>query len=74
MRIIVQVRANAKQPKVEEVGENQYKVWVDAPAKENKANLRLIEILSRHLGVPFGAIRFVSGMTSKMKVLEIREY
>ncbi|PIR87042.1 MAG: hypothetical protein COU11_02315 [Candidatus Harrisonbacteria bacterium CG10_big_fil_rev_8_21_14_0_10_49_15] len=73
MRIIVQVRANAKQAKVDCLGNDTYKVWVDAPAKENKANLRLIEIMSRHLGVPFGAIRFVSGMTSKMKVLEVRE-
>jgi uncharacterized protein len=49
----------------------QYKVKVDAKAVDGKANIRLIEILAEHFDVPFGAIRIISGATSKEKVIEV---
>ena len=41
---------------------------VRAPAKDNKANLSLVKLLSKHFGKP---VRIVSGARRKRKVVEI---
>ena len=46
-------------------------VKVNAPAKEGKANKKLVEILSKHFSKPKSSIRIVKGLTSKNKVIEI---
>jgi len=71
MKIIVKVKAGAKENKVEIMENGDYVVKVKEPAKENKANFAVIEALSEHFKVSFSAIRLVSGRTSKQKVFEI---
>ncbi|PIR87589.1 MAG: hypothetical protein COU10_03765 [Candidatus Harrisonbacteria bacterium CG10_big_fil_rev_8_21_14_0_10_45_28] len=71
MKITVEARPGQKVASVEKVGEGRYRVKIDAPAKENKANLRLLEILAEYFDVPFSCVRFVSGAKSKIKILEI---
>lgn len=71
VRIKVLVKPGVKVSKIEKTSEGEYTVWVDAPAKENKANIRLLNILSEYLQVPVSSIRFVSGVKGRVKVLEI---
>jgi len=70
MKIDVMVIPNSKQAKVErnEVG---LRVKVNAPAKEGKANKKLIEILAKHYSRPKSSIKIIRGLTSKKKLIEI---
>lgn len=71
MRISVRATPNAKKSEVVETSPGVFKVKVNAKAVDGAANIRLIEILAEHFKVPFGAIRIMSGATSREKVIEI---
>lgn len=73
MRVFVRVIPNAKKAEVERIGEDAFKVKVDAPATKGKANKRLIEILSDYFHVPKSRISIVSGAGSRKKILRISE-
>ncbi len=71
MKIQVRVQPNAKKPEVIELSPGAFKVKVNAKAIDGAANIRLIEILAEHFQVSFGAIRIISGATSREKAIEI---
>lgn len=71
MRINVRVTANARSPTVAKVGESSYRVRVDAPAVEGRANERLLEILAEHFGTKKARVRLLSGSRGRDKVLEV---
>ena len=70
MKIDVRVIPNSKQAKVEK-NEAGLKVKVNAPAKEGKANKKLIEILAKHFARPKSSIKIIRGLTSQNKLIEI---
>ncbi|PIU67712.1 MAG: hypothetical protein COS84_03880, partial [Armatimonadetes bacterium CG07_land_8_20_14_0_80_40_9] len=57
LKIQVKVIPNSKEAKIKEESEKILKVKVDAPAREGKANKRLIEILARHFSKPKTSIK-----------------
>ncbi|MCD6080891.1 MAG: hypothetical protein B6D53_00960 [Candidatus Omnitrophica bacterium 4484_49] len=70
MKLSIKVIPNARRSEVvEETG--FLKVKVDAPAKEGKANKRLIEILAEHFKIPKSKIKILKGHNSKNKLVEI---
>lgn len=69
MIIEVVVKANAKENKVEKLGENKYSVKLKAPREKGKANVALTKHLSKHFGK---RARIISGFTSKHKIVEIK--
>jgi len=71
VRVNVKVVPNSKKAKVEQTEGGVLRVNVDAPAKEGKANKRLVEILAKYFSKPKSSIRIVKGRTSKNKVVEI---
>jgi len=71
MNITVNVIPNSKNPEIIRVSENNYKVRVDAPPLENKANKRLIEILAEHFNVSKSSISIIRGLKSKNKTVKI---
>lgn len=71
MRINVVITPNAKVPAVVRLDENAYKIKVDAPATEGRANRRLVEILAGHFGVPKSHVRVLKGFKNRNKVVEI---
>lgn len=71
MQINVQVKPNAKYSVVTMLSKYDYKVSVDAPAEEGKANTRLIEILAEHFEVPRSFISIVKGFRSKNKIVVV---
>ena len=70
-QVKVKVVPSSKKAKVEQTEGGVLRVNVDAPAKEGKANKRLVEILAKYFSKPKSSIRIVKGRTSKNKVVEI---
>jgi uncharacterized protein (TIGR00251 family) len=71
MKIGVKVIPNSK---VEEVimSDGKYLVKVKQPPREGKANRAVMKLLAHYFKVPQVAIRVVSGLGSKDKIIEIR--
>ncbi|HOK40384.1 MAG TPA: DUF167 domain-containing protein [bacterium] len=71
MRIEIKVIANAKKEEIIKTGENEYKVKVSAPAIENKANKRLLQILADYFNTNISNIKIIKGEKTNKKILEI---
>jgi len=71
MKIFVQVKADAKENKVEGMGSGHYRVRVKAPPIEGKANEALVAVLAEYFDVPKRTVRLCSGQTSKKKIFEV---
>lgn len=71
MIIKVSVVSNSRTPEVIKVSENSYRIKVDAAPSENKANKRLIEILSEFFQINKSSISIIKGLKSKNKIIEI---
>ena len=71
IKIQVKVSPNSREQGVKEI-EGVLRVKVCAPAKEGKANKRLVEILAKHFAIPKSSISIVKGLTSKSKVIELK--
>ena len=68
MRIRVAVKPNARENRVERVGEDEYVVLIKAAPKRGRANAALLKVLSKHFG---GQARILTGFTSRHKVIEV---
>ena len=73
MEILVMVVPNSKNFEVIKIDDKSYKIRVDAPAIEGKANKRLIEILSCYFNVPKSSIKIVKGNRSRKKIIRIEK-
>jgi len=73
VRIRVRVTPNAREAKVDRVGEASFEVRVDARATDGRANKRLVEILSEHFKVPKSRIAVVRGAKSRDKMVEVSD-
>lgn len=71
MKIIIHARPNKKSAKIEKIGDKEYKIDIDAPAKDDKANQRLIEILAEYLKIHKSQITIKIGFKSHLKIIEI---
>ncbi len=68
IEIKVIVTPNAKSSKVIELGKNLFKVKVDAPAIDGKANARLLILLSKHFNIKSSKIHLKTGARSREKL------
>ena len=71
MKIVVQVKTNAKVDEIQSMDGSRYTVRLHTPARQGKANEALIKLLSAHFDVPRSRIRIVSGSSSRIKIVEI---
>lgn len=71
VRIPVRVAPRASRAKVLGVHAGALKVALTAPPVDGAANAALIQLLSKRLGVPKGAIAIVSGQHSRDKLIEV---
>ena len=70
-KIVVEVKTNSKEIKVEKITDNVYKIKLTTSPVNGQANKQLIEVLSKYFGVAKSQIEIKSGKTSKTKVLVI---
>jgi uncharacterized protein YggU (UPF0235/DUF167 family) len=72
MKLQVRVKPNSSEKKIEEFGDRRYLVYVKGAAEKNEANIELINMMAKHIGVPAMKIKIISGLTNKDKTLEIQ--
>ena len=70
--INIKVKTNRKENRVEYDG-IRYIVYTTSPAKDNKANISVIKLLSKHLNIPKSNIHIKQGLKSKNKLLVIKD-
>jgi uncharacterized protein (TIGR00251 family) len=72
--IVIHVKVQPRSSKKGiEIIEGRLKVWLSSPPVENKANEELIEVISKELGIKKTMISIIKGLTSREKVLLIKE-
>ena len=71
MKIKILAKPAARENKVEEVGENEFKVSVTEPPVQGRANHAIIELLAEHFGVAKSDVKLISGFKSRQKIFEI---
>lgn len=71
MKVYVKVKPNSSKQEIVEFGNHRYLIYLKSEAKNNEANIELINLLSKHLGVPPKRIKIIFGLTSKDKILEV---
>jgi len=70
-KIWLTVKPQSKRESVSELAADHYSIAVNAPAKDGKANLRLVEVLAQHFHTAKSRIRILRGQTSRKKLIEI---
>jgi len=73
MKISIKVKPNARERRVEETGPNQFRVSVKSPARENKANEEVVELLAEHFDLSKSRVSIVSGRKSSQKIVRIEK-
>ncbi len=71
MIIHVKVKPKSGMRKVESFGDNRYLVYLKEPPENNRANIELLNVLSKFLGTPATRIKIKTGFTSNNKMLEV---
>jgi uncharacterized protein len=71
MKVNVIVKANAKENKLELIGNNSFKVFVKAPAQEGKANQAVIKLLAAHFDATQKEVVLKAGQRAKNKVFSV---
>lgn len=70
MKIHVRVKPNSSEQKIEDFGDRRYLVYVTSAAEDNEANIEMLKMIGKHLGIPSTKLRIIAGATSKDKVIE----
>ncbi len=69
MYLKVKVVPGAKEEKLEQIKDDEYRIWVKVPAENNLANGRVLEIFRSKF--PGTSVRLVSGHHSPSKIISI---
>jgi uncharacterized protein (TIGR00251 family) len=70
MIIAVDVKSNSRENSVLKLGEDYYLVCVKAPAKKDKANKAVLNLLKNYFG---NQVYLISGRSSNRKLFEVEE-
>lgn len=71
MYVKVRVRAQSRKEEVKKINEKHFEISVKEKAKQNLANKRVMEIVSKEFKVLIGKVRIVSGHHSPSKILSV---
>ena len=71
MKITVLVKPNSRKPSVEKLPTGEYRVAVNAPPQEGRANEAVIRALAEHFRIAPSKVTIAHGHTGKKKVVEI---
>ena len=71
VRLSVRLTPRASREEIAGFEGETLRVRVTAPPVEGRANRALVRLLAKRLGLPRGAVRVVTGQTSRSKVVAI---
>ena len=71
MKIEVHVKPNARKKYIEKAADGTYKVSVNAPPHDGRANEAVIELLAEHFGVAKHSVAILRGHTGKKKLVQL---
>lgn len=71
MKIFVKVKARAKNETIKKIDENHFFISVKNPPEKGRANKAVVSMVADYFHIPKSHVAFVSGFTSKNKLLEI---
>jgi len=70
MIIRVKVKPNSRENRINKISEESYEAEISEPAEDNKANIKLVNLLSKYFDVSFRKIS-IKNPTSREKIVEI---
>lgn len=70
MILRIKAKPNSKEEKIVKLSDSEYEIYVKEPAENNKANIRLINLLSKEFKILYKNIK-IKNPTSKKKIVEI---
>jgi uncharacterized protein len=73
MKLKIKVKPDSGKKEIVEFGDRQYLVYLEERAEDNKANIELLRMLSKKLGVPSTCMKIVAGATNVDKLIEVEE-
>ena len=71
MYVKVRVFPDSKKESADQISKDHLKISVREPAKQNLANMRVIELVTTHYKVSVKSVRIVSGHRSPSKILSV---
>jgi len=72
MLLHIKVKPNSSKQSIENFGDGRYLVYLKSAPENNKANIELINFLSREFGALHKNIKIKLGRTSDKKIIEIK--
>jgi len=69
--IHVKVKVGASKEKLLKKNKDHFEVSVKEKAERNRANMRMLEIISEHFSVPLERVRIVNGHRHSSKLLVV---
>jgi len=71
MIITVKVKTKSGKRSIESFGNNRYLVYLKEEPENNKANIELLNFLSKQFGVPATKIKIKTGLHHDEKMIEL---
>lgn len=71
MLIHIKIKTDSKEDKIVQKNETSFIVHVKEPAEENRANRKMIELVSDKFGIIKSKVRIITGHHHPSKILEI---
>ena len=71
MLIHVKVETDASHYNIEQIRSTSFKIKEKEPAKENRANIKVIDILAEHFNISTSKIKIITGHHMPGKILEL---
>jgi uncharacterized protein YggU (UPF0235/DUF167 family) len=71
MYITVNVTPSARKEVFEKKSEIVFGVFVKEPPRQNKANMRVRELVAQHFAVSLGRVKIITGHRSPKKIISV---
>ncbi|MBS3072919.1 DUF167 domain-containing protein [Candidatus Pacearchaeota archaeon] len=71
MIIEIKVKPRSGKQEIVKIKDNKYSAFLKSEAKENKANIELINLVAQYFNTKYNNIKIKRGLRSKNKILEI---
>jgi len=72
MIIHAKVKPSSSKQSIESFGDRRYLVYLKSAPENDRANIELINLLSKELGVPAKSLKIKFGRTSNKKIIEVK--